>query len=37
MEGRGGADGESHGRSGVGCSWLESVVVSSGVLDERTS
>ncbi len=37
MEGREGADGESRGRHGVGCSWLGSVVVSSRVLDERTS
>lgn len=37
MEGLGGADGESRGRHGVGCSWFGSVVVSSGVLDERTS
>lgn len=36
MEGRGGADGEHCGRHGVGCSWLGSDAVSSGVLDERT-
>lgn len=36
MEGRGGADGEHCWRHGVGCSWLGSVAVSSGVLDEKT-